>query len=84
VRIATNALTRLLALVLGAVLLAGCAGPAYLYNPRTGEYVECVPHWEAAGMHANREACVREYIAQGFRRVEQPSMTAPYTAPTPR
>ena len=66
------------------LLLAGCASPAYLYNPQTGEYAECVPHWEAAGMHANREACVRQYISQGFRRVEKPSTTPTYTAPTPR
>ncbi len=72
-------------ILVAAVLAAGCASPAYLYNPQTGEYVQCEPHWEAAGMHANREACVRGYIAQGFRRVEKPgSTTAPYAAPVVR
>jgi len=77
-------MARVLALALSAAMLAGCASPAYLYNPQTGEYVECAPHWEAAGMHANREACVRRYITQGFRRVEKPGLTEPYTAPIVR
>ena len=25
-------------------LCVGCASPAFLYNPQTGEYAECVPH----------------------------------------
>jgi uncharacterized protein YceK len=78
-------MARVLALVLGVLLLGGCASTAYLYNPQTGEYVECVPHWEAAGMHANREACVRQYVSQEFRRVEKPGdTTSPYVAPTSR
>ena len=59
---------RFLLLIAVASLLAGCASDVMMLNPRTGERATC----RASPLNpwSQQDACVGEYIAQGWKRLE--------------
>ena len=57
---------RQLMLAIGLLLLAACAGPVTVQNPRTGETVTCgTAGWEWYPW-SQHDACVAGYLAQGW------------------
>ncbi len=60
---------RYLAPVIGACLLAGCAGDVAMVNPRNGETATC--RESPLNPWSQQEACIGGYIAQGWKRASQ-------------
>jgi hypothetical protein len=57
---------RKLAIFFGLCLLAGCADPVTVQNPRTSETVTCgSQNWEL-NPWSQHDSCVAGYLAQGW------------------
>jgi len=61
---------RYLALIVAACVLTGCAGDVVMVNPRTGETATCRESMKGLNPWSQKEACVGDYIAQGWRRAD--------------
>ena len=59
---------RFLLLIAVAGLLGGCASDVMMLNPRTGERATCPA--TPLNPWSQQDACVGEYIAQGWKRLE--------------
>ena len=59
---------RYLILIIMAGLLTGCARDVVMLNPRTGETATCPA--SPLNPWSQQEACVGQYIAQGWKRLE--------------
>jgi len=59
---------RYLMLIAAACVLTGCARDAVMLNPRTGETTICPA--SALNPWSQQEACVGDYMTQGWRRLE--------------
>jgi len=64
-------LVRSLALILAACAVAGCAADVVMVNPRTGEAAICTESLGGLNPWSQKEACVGDYIARGWRRGSQ-------------
>ncbi len=67
-RVATRYLMPIVAAIVAACILMGCAHDVTMLNPRTGEMTTC--RASALNPWSQQEACVGEHIAQGWRRFE--------------
>ena len=61
-------MVRYLALIVLACALTGCAADVIMLNPRTGDTARC--RGSALNPWSQQQACVGEYAAQGWRRLE--------------
>jgi hypothetical protein len=61
---------RFLLLIAVAGLLASCAKDVMMLNPRTGESAACPA--SPLNPWSQQDACIGDYIAQGWRRLEPP------------
>jgi hypothetical protein len=63
-------------LVLGVLLLAGCAtpGPVTMRNPRTNEIASCAASYRQflEGSFLSQEACIADYQQKGYERIFVP------------
>ena len=59
---------RWLMLVMATLWLPGCAGDVVMLNPRTGEAATCRESAKGLNPWSQKEACVGDYITQGWRR----------------
>jgi hypothetical protein len=64
-------LVRSPALIIAACLLAGCAADVVMVNPRTGEAAMCKESLQGLNPWSQKEACIGDYIARGWRRGSQ-------------
>ena len=55
-----------LSLVAAVFLLAGCAAPVTVQNPRTGETLLCKTATAEWNPWSQAEACVADHLAQGW------------------
>lgn len=58
---------RYVTLIIAACAMAGCARDVTMLNPRTGDTAIC--RASSLNPFSQQEACIGEYIAQGWRRV---------------
>jgi hypothetical protein len=59
---------RCLALIAAACLLTGCAADVAMVNPRTGEKATCRESLWGLNPWSQKEACIGQYIAEGWIR----------------
>jgi hypothetical protein len=63
-------------LVLGGLLLAGCAtpGPVTMRNPRTNEIASCAASYRQVldGSFRSQEDCIADYQQKGYERIFLP------------
>jgi hypothetical protein len=65
----TRRRARVIALVVGALLLGGCAvADVVMVDPRTGATAVCRDESHGLNPWSQREACVGDYIARGWTR----------------
>ena len=62
---------RFVILVAVATLLAGCAADVHVVDPRTGETVTCRASMTGLNPWSQQDACVADYLAQGWNRAPQ-------------
>jgi hypothetical protein len=62
----TEALIKLLPLAAAVFLLAGCAEPVMVQNPRTGEMLTCKTPGSEWNPWSQADACVADHLAQGW------------------
>ena len=66
-----RSLVRGLVLLLAAAMLAGCAADVVMRNPRTGETAVCRESLMGLNPWSQKEACVGEYLTQGWNRASR-------------
>jgi len=66
-----RSLVRSLALIIVACVLTGCAADVVMVNPRTGEAAICTESLQGLNPWSQKEACVGDYTARGWRRASQ-------------
>ncbi len=59
------------ALIIVACSLTGCAADVVMVNPRTGEAAICRESLRGLNPWSQREACIGDYITQGWTRASQ-------------
>ena len=59
---------RYLTMITAAFLLSGCAANVVMVNPRTGETATCAEKLLGLNPWSQHEACIGDYIAQGWVR----------------
>ena len=62
------------ALVLGGLLLAGCAtpGPVTMRNPQTNQITNCAASYFLDGSFRSQEACIADYQQKGYEQIFLP------------
>jgi hypothetical protein len=61
-----EALMRYGAAFLVMLLVAGCAAPIEVHNPRTGQTVLCKTGADEWNPYSQADACVSDHLAQGW------------------
>lgn len=64
----TRPALRYLTVIAAAGVLAGCAADVVMVNPRTGETAICRENLQGLSPWSQKEACVGDYITQGWIR----------------
>ena len=59
------------ALIIAACLLTGCAADVVMVNPRTSEAAMCRESLQGLNPWSQKEACIGDYVARGWRRGSQ-------------
>jgi len=67
----SKSLVRYLVLMLAVGMLAGCAADVVMVNPRTGEAAICRESLMGLNPWSQKEACVGEYLTQGWNRASR-------------
>lgn len=57
-------------LIVAACLLTGCATDVGMRNPRTGDTAICRASLWGLNPWSQQDACIADYIAQGWRRTD--------------
>ena len=66
-----KSLVRDLVLMLAAGMLTGCAADVVMRDPRTGETAVCRESLMGLNPWSQKEACVGEYLTQGWNRASR-------------
>lgn len=61
---------RYLILVIAVGVMTGCAADVVMVNPRTGETAVCRESLRGLNPWSQKEACVGDYITQGWKTLE--------------
>jgi uncharacterized protein YceK len=61
---------RHLMLVIAVGVMTGCAADVMMVNPRTGETAVCRESLQGLNPWSQKEACVGDYITQGWKKLE--------------
>ncbi len=60
-----------------ACLLSGCAADVVMVNPRTGETAICRESLRGLNAWSQKEACVGDHVARGWKRQENDQAGGP-------